>query len=69
MRDGVPHDRIVIDPKIHHGEPCIRGTRISAAVIVGSLQDFTIDELLQQYPQLVREDINAAIAFVVKGSS
>lgn len=56
-------DRIVCDPRIHHGEPCIRGTRVAVAVIVASLADLTIDELLKQYPQLMREDIQAALLY------
>lgn len=32
-------DRIVIDPAIHHGDPCIRGTRVPVSVIAGSLAD------------------------------
>jgi ATP-dependent Lon protease len=31
--------RILIDPDIHHGEPCVRGTRIPVSMIVGSLAD------------------------------
>ena len=55
--------RIVCDAQIHHGEPCIRGTRIAVSVIVASLADLSIDELLQQYPQLTREDVQAALYF------
>lgn len=55
--------RIICDPQLHHGEPCIRGTRISVSVLVASLADLTIDELLQQYSQLKREDIQAALLF------
>jgi hypothetical protein len=32
-------ERIVIDPAIHHGEPCIKGTRVPVSVIVGSIAD------------------------------
>ena len=32
-------ERIVIDPGIHHGEPCIKGTRVPVSVIVGSVAD------------------------------
>ena len=32
-------DRIAIDPEIHHGDPCIKGTRIPVAMVVGSLAD------------------------------
>jgi len=31
------NDRIVIDPKICHGKPAIRGTRTAVAIVVGSL--------------------------------
>ena len=55
--------RIVCDPELHHGEPCVRGTRIAVSVLVASLADLSIDELLKQYPQLSREDIQAALHF------
>ena len=32
-------DRIVIAPDLHHSDPCIKGTRIPVAMIVGSLAD------------------------------
>jgi uncharacterized protein (DUF433 family) len=32
-------ERSVIDPAIHHGEPCITGTRVPVSVIVGSIAD------------------------------
>ena len=32
-------ERVVISPDLHHGEPCIKGTRIPVATIVGSLAD------------------------------
>ncbi len=32
-------DRIVISPDLHHGDPCIKGTRIPISMIVGSLAD------------------------------
>ena len=56
-------DRIICDSAIHHGEPCIRGTRIAVAVIVATLADMNLDELLIQYPQLTRDDIRAALFF------
>ena len=60
-------DRIIADPRIHHGEPCIRGTRIAVSVIVGSLADFSMDELLAQYPQLTSEDVQAAMRHGIFG--
>lgn len=66
MSDSVDQSwrqRILCDPAIHHGEPCIRGTRISVSVIVASLADLSIPELLAEYPQLTREDVQAALYF------
>ena len=60
----VGHDRIIrIGQTRDHGEPCVRGTRIAVSVLVASLADLSIDELLKQYPQLSREDIQAALHF------
>jgi len=60
-------DRIVIDPKIHHGDPCIKGTRIPVAMVVGSLADgMSINEICDAYPQLVEEDIYAALAYAAE---
>ena len=36
-------ERIVIDPAIHHGDPCIKGTRIPVSFIAGSIADGDTD--------------------------
>jgi uncharacterized protein (DUF433 family) len=57
-------DRIVVMPDIHHGDPCIKGTRIPVTMIIGSLADgMTPDEIRDAYPQLQIEDIQAALAY------
>lgn len=57
-------ERIVVDPSIHHGVPCIKGTRVSVSVLVGSIADGdSIADLLAAYPQLTEEDIHAALKF------
>lgn len=61
--------RIVCDPQVHHGEPCIRGTRIAVSVLVASLADLPMDALLDQYPQLTREDVKAALYFAAEASN
>jgi uncharacterized protein (DUF433 family) len=54
----------VIAPDVHHGDPCVKGTRIPVAMIVGSLADgMTPEEIQQAYPQLTVEDIQAALAY------
>jgi uncharacterized protein (DUF433 family) len=60
-------DRITVDPQIHHGDPCVKGTRIPVATVVGSLADgMTYDEILKAYPQLTNEDIYAALAYAAE---
>ena len=57
-------DRITIDPKVCGGKPCVRGTRIWVSLILDFLADgMTEAELLAEYPQLVHEDVLAAIAY------
>lgn len=60
-------DRIVIDPERHHGDPCIKGTRIPVTIIIGSLADgMSVDEILAYYPQLVAEDIQAVLGYAAE---
>jgi uncharacterized protein (DUF433 family) len=57
-------ERISINPQVCFGKPCIRGTRIWVSLILDQLAGgISIDELLTDYPHLVREDILAAIAY------
>lgn len=61
------HERIKSDPNVHHGDPCIAGTRIPVSVIVGSIADGDgIDDLLKSYPQLTAEDVRAALHFAAE---
>jgi uncharacterized protein (DUF433 family) len=60
-------ERIVVDPEIHHGEPCIRGTRIPVAVVLGSLAEgLTPEAILHEYPALNAEDIQACLAYAAE---
>lgn len=57
------NERIVIDPRICHGKPVIRGTRMPVALVVGSLAGgMSFDEVQREYDLSV-EDIRAALAF------
>jgi len=59
------HERISIDPNICHGQAVIRGTRIPVHQIVRMLANGdTIEDLLEEYPSLEREDILAALEYV-----
>ena len=56
--------RISIDPHICFGKPCIKGHRIWVSLILDLLAaGATVDEILEQYPQLTREDVLACIAY------
>lgn len=56
--------RIVRNPKILVGKPVIAGTRISVALILNLIaHGKTIDEIIDDYPDLTREDIKAAVQY------
>ena len=60
-------DRIQMDLDIHHGDPCIKGTRIPVFMIVGSLADgMTLEQVKEEYQQLVEADIYAALAYAAE---
>lgn len=57
-------NRISINPKICHGQPCIKGTRILASNILAALsENLSTDEILQDFPGITQEDIQACLAF------
>ncbi len=57
-------DRITFDPQILGGRACIRGMRIPVSVIVGQIaHGATLDEILADYPDLEREDIEQSIRY------
>ncbi len=57
-------ERIVADPEVLAGKPAIRGTRISVELILDRLAaGWTVDGLIDAYPHLQREDVQAALAF------
>lgn len=56
--------RIVSDPNICGGEPCIKGTRIPVHIILSHLaagEDY--DTVLQEFPRLTHEDILACLEY------
>ncbi len=57
-------ERITIDPNICHGKPCIRGMRWPVEVILDMLgSEMTMEEILQDHPELEKEDILAALQY------
>ena len=60
-------ERISIDPNVCHGKPCIKGTRIMVWIIVSCLANSdSIEDILEAYPGLKREDIQAALAYAAE---
>jgi uncharacterized protein (DUF433 family) len=58
------NERIEINPGVMMGKPVIRGTRIPIELILRKLSEkATVEDLIEAYPQLVAEDIQAAIRF------
>lgn len=57
-------DRITHDPNVMGGKPCIRGLRVTVGTILGLLaQGVSRDRILEAYPYLEAEDIDAALAY------
>ncbi len=62
MKDNGLLERIVVDPNIQHGKPCIRGTRTPAYVILEALSTgLTPEEVKAEFPPLTDEDIKACL--------
>jgi uncharacterized protein (DUF433 family) len=56
-------ERVCIDPRICHGKPVIRGTRVPVAIVVGSLAGGMSFEDIEAEYDVTRADIQAALAF------
>ena len=59
-----PMKRIELNPKVCNGKPVIKGTRIPVSVILKQIAEgVSWDDLLTGYPELVKEDIQAALIY------
>jgi uncharacterized protein (DUF433 family) len=57
-------ERIEINPEVMLGKPVIKGTRITLELILRKLSEgATTSDLLDAYPRLTKEDIQAALAY------
>lgn len=60
-------ERISVDPEICHGKPCVKGTRIMVAQVVQFLANGdSVEAILNAYPELTREDVQACLAFAAE---
>jgi uncharacterized protein (DUF433 family) len=56
--------RITLDPDKCFGKPCIRGLRMPVASILSYLASgMTVEEILREWPELEREDVQQALAY------
>ena len=60
-------DRISTDAAVHHGQACIRGTRIAVSVILDNLAaGQTPEEITASYPPLTLDDVRAAVSYAAE---
>jgi uncharacterized protein (DUF433 family) len=58
---------ITVEPGKRGGKPCIRGMRIAVIDVLEYLAGgMTVDELLDDFPYLTRDDIIACFAYVAE---
>jgi uncharacterized protein (DUF433 family) len=59
--------RITLDPKVMVGKPVIKGTRLTVEYVLNLLAHAaTVEDILEEYEGLTREDIQACILFATK---
>jgi len=56
--------RITIDPDVCNGRPVIQGTRIAVDTVLGFLAaGDSVEDVLEEYPRLTREDVRACLEY------
>ena len=57
-------DRITRDPAVMGGKACIRGMRVTVAMVVGQVgAGHSVDDILASYPYLEQEDVMQALRY------
>ena len=57
-------DRILSDPQVLRGKPCIKGTRVPVALVLGYLAARRgTEEILREFPGLTVEDVTACLDY------
>ncbi|MFB0545888.1 MAG: DUF433 domain-containing protein [Anaerolineae bacterium] len=61
-------NRIVVDPKVHFGQPCIAGTRIPVYCVLELVQTgISFDEIVTKYyPDITVEDVKACVQYAAE---
>ena len=60
-------DRIVVDPGVHFGKPCVAGTRIAVRDVLELVdEDIPFDRIVRDYyPDMTVEDVHACIRYAI----
>jgi len=60
-------DRILVDPKIHFGKPCVAGTRITVQNVLELVREgLSFSKIIEDYyPELEVEDIHACLEYAI----
>ena len=62
--NGNWHDRIESDPLILRGKPCIKGTRIPVALILGYVAaGRRVEQIVSEFPDLTADDVAACLHY------
>jgi uncharacterized protein (DUF433 family) len=62
--NGDWHEHIESDPQVLHGKPCIKGTRIPAALILGYVAaGRATDDILREFPDITADDVMACLQY------
>ena len=57
-------EHIVVDPDVLVGKPIVKGTRVSVELLLDRFADgWSYDDILEAYPHLTREQVQAAVTF------
>jgi uncharacterized protein (DUF433 family) len=57
-------EHITVYPEVCHGKPCIKGTRVIVSMVLDNLAiGQTAEEIVESYPPVGREDVQATIAY------
>lgn len=67
MTDTELLQRITIDPAVMVGKPVIKGTRLTVEYVIGRLaHGSSVEDILEEYQDLSRDDIAACLLFAQK---
>jgi uncharacterized protein (DUF433 family) len=60
-------ERVSVNHEVMGGVPCVTGTRIPVAMIIGLIADgATTNEIIADYPQLRAEDVRACLQYAAR---